>query len=55
MYKLTRTCSLSRGAIAQNPNTDFDIRYQLTQDPNIIVRAAARDILGASIKRSLPN
>lgn len=37
-----------RYAIAQNPNTDNDIRQQLTQDPNIIVRAAARD-LGAKI------
>ncbi|MEA5550767.1 hypothetical protein VB713_07220 [Anabaena cylindrica UHCC 0172] len=34
-----------RYAIAQNPNTDPDIRQQLTQDPNRIVRAAARDTL----------
>lgn len=34
-----------RYAIAQNPNTDRDICQQLTQDPNSIVRAAARDNL----------
>ncbi|MEH2369199.1 variant leucine-rich repeat-containing protein, partial [Nostoc sp.] len=34
-----------RYAIAQNPNTDRDICQQLTQDPNRIVRAAARDNL----------
>ncbi|MEA5581294.1 hypothetical protein VB620_08075 [Nodularia harveyana UHCC-0300] len=34
-----------RYAIAQNPNTDPDIRQQLTQDPNRIVSAAARDTL----------
>jgi hypothetical protein len=34
-----------RYAIAQNPNTDRDIIEQLTQDPNSIVRAAARDSL----------
>ncbi|HEY9694694.1 MAG TPA: hypothetical protein V6D15_21040 [Oculatellaceae cyanobacterium] len=36
---------LERYAIAQNPNTDEEIRQQLTQDPNRIVRAAARDNL----------
>ncbi|MEH2294199.1 hypothetical protein [Nostoc sp.] len=34
-----------RYAIAQNPNTDRNICQQLTQDPNSIVRAAARDTL----------
>ncbi|WP_292764435.1 hypothetical protein [Nostoc sp. NOS(2021)] len=34
-----------RYAIAQNPNTHRDICQQLTQDPNRIVRAAARDNL----------
>jgi hypothetical protein len=34
-----------RYAIAQNPNTHRDICQQLTQDPNSIVRAAARDNL----------
>ncbi|PHM08139.1 hypothetical protein CK516_22540 [Nostoc sp. 'Peltigera malacea cyanobiont' DB3992] len=34
-----------RYAIAQNPNTDRDICQKLTQDPNRIVRAAARDNL----------
>lgn len=34
-----------RFAIAQNPNTTHDICQQLTQDPNRIVRAAARDNL----------
>ncbi|MEH2226861.1 hypothetical protein [Nostoc sp.] len=34
-----------RYAIAQNPNTERDICQQLTQDPNRIVRAAARDNL----------
>ncbi|MEH2356212.1 hypothetical protein [Nostoc sp.] len=34
-----------RYAIAQSPNTDRDICQQLTQDPNSIVRAAARDNL----------
>ncbi|MBW4558480.1 MAG: hypothetical protein KME59_21650 [Trichormus sp. ATA11-4-KO1] len=34
-----------RYAVAQNPNTDEKIRQQLTQDPNRIVRAAARDTL----------
>lgn len=34
-----------RFAIAQNPNTTRDICQQLTQDPNRIVRAAARDNL----------
>ncbi|MEH2002065.1 MAG: hypothetical protein V7L00_25585 [Nostoc sp.] len=34
-----------RYAIAQNPNTERDICQQLTQDPNSIVRAAARDNL----------
>jgi|GEM_PF-5783795 len=33
-----------RYAIAQNPNTDKEIRQQLTQDPNKIVRAAASSI-----------
>jgi len=33
-----------RYAIAQNPNTDKEIRQQLTQDPNRIVRAAASSI-----------
>ncbi len=34
---------VERYAIAQNPNTDSNIRQQLTQDPNILVRATARD------------
>jgi len=38
-------CLQQRFAIAQNPNTNPDIRQQLTQDPNRIVRAAARDTL----------
>lgn len=35
---------VERYAIAQNPNTDSNIRQQLTQDPNIFVRSAARDL-----------
>ena len=34
-----------RYAIAQNPNTDRTIRQQLAQDPNRIVRAAARELI----------
>ncbi len=39
------TSPQKRFAIAQNPNTERDICQQLTQDPNRIVRAAARDNL----------
>jgi hypothetical protein len=37
---------MERYAIAQNPNTGKEIRQLLNQDPNIIVRAAARNMLG---------